>query len=211
MKQIIKSLSYSNVVATLALFLALGGGGAIAIAATHSKPPKKHHHGSRGPRGYPGPAGPQGPKGNTGAKGETGATGATGPAGAPNPNATDSAALGGIPASGYVQNNCTGFGAVKGFANVPSSSTFSSTLTTVAGYNCTGQPVQARRIGQGEYEVKLVGSPVTIAVGGVDAALTSVGMGATTIDVTNVGPGDFDITTIYNGGLIDAPFNIITP
>lgn len=199
MKQIIKSLSYSNVVATLALFLALGGGGAIAIAATHSKPPKKHHHGSRGPRGYPGPAGPQGPKG------------ATGPAGAPNPDAADSAALGGIPASGYVQNNCTGFGAVKGFASVPSSSTFSSTLTTVAGYNCTGQPVQARRIGQGSYEVKLVGSPVTIAVGGVDAALTSVGMGATTIDVTNVGPGDFDISTIYNGGLIDAPFNIITP
>jgi Collagen triple helix repeat (20 copies) len=88
MGRIWRSLSYANIVATLALFLAVGGGGAIAVAATSSS----HHGGkgssNRGPRGHrgpQGPQGPQGPKGNTGAKGDTGPQG---PAGAPGANGT---------------------------------------------------------------------------------------------------------------------------
>ena|ERR1700722_14236885 len=84
MRRIFRSLSYANIVATLALFLALGGGGAIAVAATssnHQATRGGSNRGPRGPRGHRGPQGPQGPKGNTGAKGDTGATGATGPQG----------------------------------------------------------------------------------------------------------------------------------
>jgi len=94
MGRICRSLSYANIVATLALFLAVGGGGAIAVAATssnHHASSSNPNRGPRGPRGHRGPQGPQGPKGNTGDKGDTGATGATGPqgpAGAPGANGT---------------------------------------------------------------------------------------------------------------------------
>jgi hypothetical protein len=88
MGRIWRSLSYANIVATLALFLAIGGGGAIAVAATSSS----HHGGkgssNRGPRGRRGPQGPQGPKGNTGAKGDTGPQGPAGAPGAPGANGT---------------------------------------------------------------------------------------------------------------------------
>jgi hypothetical protein len=81
MKRIFRPLSYANIVATLALFLAIGGGGAFAVAATQNNNPGKHHHGNRGPRGFRGPAGPQGPKGAAGAPGAPGAPGAAGAAG----------------------------------------------------------------------------------------------------------------------------------
>jgi Collagen triple helix repeat (20 copies) len=90
MGRIWRSLSYANIVATLALFLAVGGGGAIAVAATSSS----HHassHPKRGPRGHrgpQGPQGPQGPKGDTGAKGDTGPQGPAGAPGAPGANGT---------------------------------------------------------------------------------------------------------------------------
>jgi hypothetical protein len=78
MRRIRRSLSYANITATLALFLAVGGGGAFAVAATQSGTPGKHHHGHRGPRGFPGPAGPQGPKGDTGPAGPAGPAGQKG-------------------------------------------------------------------------------------------------------------------------------------
>jgi Collagen triple helix repeat (20 copies) len=84
MGRIWRSLSYANIVATLALFLAVGGGGAIAVAATSSS----HHassHPKRGPRGHRGPQGPQGPQGP---KGETGSQGPAGAPGAPGANGT---------------------------------------------------------------------------------------------------------------------------
>jgi hypothetical protein len=80
MGRIFRPLSYANIVATLALFLAIGGGGAFAVAATHHKNPGKHHHGNRGPRGLRGPAGPKGAPGAPGAPGVPGAAGAAGSA-----------------------------------------------------------------------------------------------------------------------------------
>ena len=94
-------MSYANVIATVALFLALGGGGAVAIASSTTSHRTSHKNagpnrgprGPRGPRGFRGPAGgpkgakgdtgPAGQNGATGAAGQNGATGATGPAGAP--------------------------------------------------------------------------------------------------------------------------------
>jgi len=77
MKRILGSLSYANVMATLALFLALGGGGAFAVAATHHTS-VSHRRGPRGPQGRPGP---QGPKGDPGPTGPAGPAGLAGPAG----------------------------------------------------------------------------------------------------------------------------------
>jgi hypothetical protein len=92
-----RHLSYANVAATLALFLALGGAAYAATqlprdsvgtpqlkkgAVTASKIAKKTR---RQLRGAQGPAGAQGKTGKTGARGAKGATGATGAAGGNGP------------------------------------------------------------------------------------------------------------------------------
>jgi hypothetical protein len=92
-----RHLTYSNVAATLALFLALGGGAYAATqlparsvgtgqlkgeAVTAGKIAKKTRRQLRGDRGPAGPQGPIGKTGKTGAKGATGSRGATGAPGA---------------------------------------------------------------------------------------------------------------------------------
>jgi hypothetical protein len=83
----------ATIVATVALFAALGGGTAIASGLVsgssirnHSIPAKKLTHRAilklRGQQGPTGNTGPQGPAGATGSTGKTGATGATGKTGA---------------------------------------------------------------------------------------------------------------------------------
>jgi hypothetical protein len=97
MKTLARRLTYANVVATLALFVALGGG---AYAATQLK---KNSVGTKqlkngavtaaklaaaaqaALQGAPGARGEAGPKGEPGAKGETGAPGAPGLAGVEGP------------------------------------------------------------------------------------------------------------------------------
>jgi hypothetical protein len=91
-------LTYANVVASLCLFLVLGGGAAFAAtqlprnsvgtgqlkagAVTAGKIARKARNQLRGNRGPAGAQGPQGKVGKAGAKGATGARGATGAAGA---------------------------------------------------------------------------------------------------------------------------------
>jgi hypothetical protein len=104
-------LCYANVVATLALFIALGGGAYAAIKVTgrnvvnSSLTGKDVKNGSlrsadvaglratdfaarQLPAGQPGASGPSGPTGATGAKGETGTTGETGETGPSGPGTT---------------------------------------------------------------------------------------------------------------------------
>ena len=84
MGRIFRPLSYANIVATLALFLAIGGGGAFAVAATTTD----HHRqsDSSNPEPWPpwprGPHGPQGPKGH---KARKATPEPPEPAGAPSP------------------------------------------------------------------------------------------------------------------------------
>jgi len=83
--------SPAMVVASVALFVAMGGTGYAATQLVEGKgtatASKKAKHGPRGPKGATGPAGPAGlagptgPAGATGPAGPKGATGATGPAG----------------------------------------------------------------------------------------------------------------------------------
>jgi hypothetical protein len=100
--RLLARLSYANVVATLALFIALGGASYAAVnlpeksvgtrelkdqAVTPAKVAKstvKLFKGQRGPagaRGAPGSTGPVGATGQTGPAGPAGAAGAAGPAG----------------------------------------------------------------------------------------------------------------------------------
>ena len=98
-----RHLTYANVAASLALFLALGGAAYAATqlpknsvgtnqirkeavtAAKISKKTRKQLQGQRGPAGQ---QGPQGKTGKTGAKGATGARGAQGNTGAPGADGT---------------------------------------------------------------------------------------------------------------------------
>jgi hypothetical protein len=131
--------------------------------------------------------------------------------------ATNATSLGGVAASGYTRNDCASTtGQVKGFAIVEASAGFSGTLTGVGGYNCSGQAVQAARIGPGEYEVKFLGSPATIAVGNLNLPSNATPGIVAFLSIRNLGPGDFDVL-IYNPlapgptHLDDQPFALMTP
>src|SRR4051794_2149958 len=99
-----RHLTYANVVASLALFLALGGAAFAATqlprnsvgtgqlkpeAVTAGKIAKKTRSQLMGSQGPQGPQGPQGKTGKTGAKGATGSRGATGATGAKGAPGTD--------------------------------------------------------------------------------------------------------------------------
>lgn len=85
-----RHLTYANVIATLALFLALGGSAIAArqyvITSTKQIAPKvrtalKGARGATGPAGARGPVGERGPTGERGPEGPAGAAGAAGAAG----------------------------------------------------------------------------------------------------------------------------------
>jgi hypothetical protein len=107
MRAIRQRLTYANVIATLALFLALGGAAVAATqiprnsvgtgqlkpeAVTAGKIAKRTRSQLKGDRGATGPAGAQGPTGKTGAKGAAGAKGATGATGPTGPRGPAGAA-----------------------------------------------------------------------------------------------------------------------
>lgn len=164
-----RHLTYANVAATLALFLALGGAAYAATqlpknsvgtnqlrkeAVTAAKIAKKTRNQLRGDRGPAGPQGAQGKTGKQGAKGATGARGAQGNTGAPGADGTGPAlevfgALKPIAAAGspvVAQNLAAGAYAVS--ANVVVESTVETAVTCVltgggeaAGFVEPGLPV----------------------------------------------------------------------
>jgi hypothetical protein len=85
-------------------------------------------------------------------------------------------------------------------------------LTDVAGaYNCSGQAVQARRIGLGDYEVKFLGSPATIALGNIVDPSTFTDHAF--VSFRQIGAGDFEVL-VYNAFLAaaqDRQFSVVTP
>ena len=77
--------------------------------------------------------------------------------------------LGGVAAS-FFQQRCTD-GAVKGYvrANVPTTGTFPVGYTSEAtrvpqAFNCAGGGVEVRRVGVGDYRVRFINNPSTVAV-----------------------------------------------
>lgn len=194
-----RHLNYANVVATFALVFAMTGG---ALAA--------HHYLINSTKQI-NPKVLKKLKGNAGATGPTGAQGKEGPPGKEATNAANALALGGIPASGYTRNDCgSTTGQIKGFAEVPASASFPSTFTKVSlSYNCSGQEVQAKRTGTGEYEVKFIGNPAAIAMG-----TSNAGTGFPDVNSVSVlgSGGDWKVA-VYNGvaGLIDDQFELLVP
>lgn len=199
-----KRLTYANVAATMALVFSMSGG---AIAANHYLVSSTKQISPKVLKKLKGATGKPGATGSTGLRG---LQGKEGPAGK---EATNALSLGGVPASGYTRSDCTSLtGQIKGFALVPGESTFPSTLTTVSkAYNCSGLAVQARRIGQGDYEIKFLGSPVTIATGNINDPEGTTDDAF--VSFSEIGPGDFEVLE-YNAVLKsreDRPFSVIAP
>jgi hypothetical protein len=220
----------ATAIAVPVIALAQSGSPTAAIAKKHNK--HKPLAGPRGPRGPRGPTGPAGPAGKEGPPGP-----ATGPAGGalagsyPNPtlasgsvstanfaarakapDAANAEALGGTPASGYTRSECGPLtGQVKGFATVPASTSFSSTFVKVSGaYNCSGGAVEAKRLAEGEYVVKYVGSPVRGSVGNTINGEAAI---VTFKTYGEYGPGEFKVR-VWNpslGHTVDAEFFMMSP
>jgi hypothetical protein len=116
--------TYANVMATIALFVALGGGAYAAVAlpansvgtrqlrnraVTPAKVAPKTIALFRGRKGGLGPAGPKGDAGSAGPKGDTGATGPTGPSNAYFADSSTTAAAVTVPAGDYAVSAEGGF------------------------------------------------------------------------------------------------------
>jgi hypothetical protein len=126
--------------------------------------------------------------------------------------AANASLLGGLPASSFVRRECDqNAGQIKGVAAVDASPGFPATFTQVSGYNCSGQPVEARRLSMGRYQVRFNGSPATRAV--ATASVTDVSADA--IGIINEGPGQFVIQVLNPlpapGAFEDDAFTVIAP
>jgi hypothetical protein len=80
-------------------------------------------------------------------------------------------ALDGLSASSFTHSDCGSLtGQIKGFAIVRASAAEPNRFEPVEGYNCSGQPIEAKRTSPGLYTVRFVGNPAGIAVGTVNSA-----------------------------------------
>jgi hypothetical protein len=175
------------VVASIALFVALGGGAYAAL-----KIPKN----SVGTKQLKNNAVTSKKLAKGAVTSAKFASGAKAPAAGMADNAL---ALGGVPASGY-QGSCKP-GAIKGSLVIDTSAISSTTYTPVTGFNCTGGAVQVRKTATvGEYEVQFVGSDSGSAL--ASAGTTTTGGGIFPGDAIVVqaqktpstNDGEFDVT-----------------
>jgi hypothetical protein len=233
MGRVSRHLSYANVAATLALVFAMTGG---AIAATGGftsngklqacvnggggltllKAGKKCKRGQKTIAWNQ--KGPAGPKGAPGTSGIAALNGAPVPSATNATNATtaqtasNALSLGGTPATGFTHNDCVSkTGQIKGFALVPEK--LPATFTPLGtAYNCSGQSVEARHIGTGEYDVRFNGNPSGIALGTSNAGSEGV-PDVNTIAVISVGPGQWHVK-VWNDVLnteLDGQFELLIP
>jgi hypothetical protein len=118
--------------------------------------------------------------------------------------------LGGLSATSFVRRECDqSTGQLKGIVTVPASATFSSTFTAVAGYNCSGQTIEVRRLSMGRYEVRFNGSPATDGI--VTARVSMVE--ALEASILPEGPGLVVVHTVQAdpspGAFADRPFTLV--
>ncbi|HWF31498.1 MAG TPA: hypothetical protein VG188_02960 [Solirubrobacteraceae bacterium] len=147
----------------------------------------------------------------TSANTATSATTATNATNATNATtASNALSLGGTPASEFTHSDCNSrTGQIKGFALVPAAPP--STFTAIAGYNCSGGEVEAKRTAEGIYVVKFVNSPVAAAVATV---ITPTGVHDNAfVDASFLAAGEFEFEA-FNAVLKhdqDVPFTVIVP
>jgi hypothetical protein len=221
-----RHVTYANVTATLALVFAMSGG---ALAAKHylvnstkqispkvlgaltqrdegtfkslAKTVEVAKAASATTAGSAATAGSAG----TAASANTATTAAT---------ANNALSLGGTPASGITHSDCNSrTGQVKGFASINASAAVPATFTPVPeAYNCSGQPVEVKRLEKGKYVVKFDGNPAGIAVANSNAdheGFTPINV----IALTTLGGGEYRVS-VYNVPTkepTDEAFNLLMP
>ncbi|MDX6584154.1 MAG: hypothetical protein QOI10_3338 [Solirubrobacterales bacterium] len=122
--------------------------------------------------------------------------------------------LDGLDSTAFTRPACTSqSGALKGFARVDGSSTFSSTFTTsgvLFPYNCSGGTVEAERIGAGAYEVRFNGAGSMLALGTALDPLGSPDDAVVSLHRVSGSPAVFDVSLRANSddSLLDVPFVI---
>jgi hypothetical protein len=124
--------------------------------------------------------------------------------------ATNAGSLDSLDSTAFERLACDSpTGAIKGVVTVAASGTFSGTFIAVSGYNCSGQTIEARRVGPGRYEVRFNGSPATQAM----ATATETGIFADATGVRNEGPGLFEVDILDTTGnaLVDHGFTMLIP
>jgi hypothetical protein len=215
-------LTYANVMATVAVFLALGGG-AYAAARIGSAQIKDNSVASKDIKNNDirskdirtGNVGSSDIK-NNGVSGTDVLESSLGKV--PSASSADSATtagdagkLGGLPPEGWVRRDCNSTnGQIKGVATVTGSSSYTTTFSSVPGYNCSGLSVEANHQSLGRYQVRFNGSPVTQAV----ATAVVTGFSADSIGITNNGPGLFTVYVLDpsgTGAFVDDGFTLIAP
>ncbi len=210
-----RNLNYANVTATLALLFAMSGG---ALAAKHYlvnstsqlNPRVLHSLETTDRRLFVQLARSVTVAGSITAQGALNATHAESAS-----TSGNALALGEIPASGFTRSDCISqTGQVKGFALVPAKASFPERFTDLAtAYNCSGGPVEARRVEGtvGEYEVHFSGNSEQVAVATADAG--GIFPSPDTVSVKGEGPGDWRVTVfnVETQKPVDDAFELLVP
>lgn len=125
--------------------------------------------------------------------------------------AANSQRLAGLEPTSFVRRECDQTtGQTKGVVSITASPTFPATFTTVPGYNCSGQSIEARRLSMGRYEVRFNGSQSSAAV----ATSVVPGVSADMISIFGPGAGSFTVQVLdplpAPGSFVDHSFTLVT-
>jgi hypothetical protein len=185
-------LTYANVMATIAVFVALGGSGYAAVTIDGSQLKERSVGGRKLKLDT-----------LTGKEVKEPKLGKV-------PNAD---ALDGIDSAIFTRRGCgSKSGAFHGYARIESNASFSSTFTTAgvdSPYNCSGQTVEARRLAMGVYEVRFNGTQPGLVVA------SSMQLPSSSPSDMNVSPsrtltGTYAVAVAdLAGNLTDWPFVIV--
>jgi hypothetical protein len=121
--------------------------------------------------------------------------------------APDAEKLGGISPSGY-QGFCQP-GAIRGSVDFDTTG-LGSSYVTIAGFNCSGGPIQIKRVNIGDYWLRFAGNPARSAV--ASAAYCCAGADVHTENDPTIGETVFDVqlfNTSSFGGLDGVPFTLV--
>jgi hypothetical protein len=124
--------------------------------------------------------------------------------------AANSHRLAGLEPTSFVRRECSqNTGQNKGVVTIQASAGFSSTFTAVSGYSCSGQTIEARRLGPGRYEVLFNGVPSSQAI----ATSIVPGVSADMISIFGPASGLFTVNVLdplpAPGAFVDHPFTLV--
>jgi hypothetical protein len=119
--------------------------------------------------------------------------------------------LAGLGPTSFVRRECDqSTGQTKGIVSITASATFPATFTSVPGYNCSGQSIEARRLSMGRYEVRFNGSPSSQAI----ATSVVPGVSADMVSIFGPGAGSFTVQVVdplpAPGSFVDHSFTLVT-